>query len=62
VVLYKPWRRRIDRQRAHLVSEEEDAISGDEMPVSDDGREDIVGSSSNIGEVEVVTVEMDGKK
>jgi len=45
-----------------MVSEEEDEISGDEIPVSDDGRENVVGSSSNIGEVEVVTVEMDGKK
>jgi hypothetical protein len=62
MVLYKPWRRRIDCQRAQLVSVDEDTICGDEMLVSVDGRGDVVGSCLNIGDVEVVTVEMDGKK
>lgn len=35
VLLYKPWRRRIDRGRAHLVPAEEPGISGDGTAVSD---------------------------
>lgn len=61
VVLYKPWRRQVDRRRAHLVPVEEEGALDEETTVSDE--EVIAGTSSlAIGEVEVVNVEMGGKK
>lgn len=59
LLLYKPWRRQVDRRRANLVPVEEEPVANDETTVSDE--EVIAGTSSSaIGEVEVVTV--DGKK
>jgi hypothetical protein len=64
VLLYRPWRRRVDGRKAHLVLAEEPSSAGDDILPSDRAFDDITGtsSSSEVGAVEVVTVEMDGKK
>lgn len=63
VLLYKPWRRQVDRRRAHLVPVEEEPVANNETTMSLSDEEVIAGTSfSAIGEVEVVTVQVDGKK
>ncbi|TLD20976.1 high-affinity nickel transport protein [Venturia nashicola] len=57
VLLYRPWRRQVDRRRAHLVEIDESpatAVAGPDI---------IAGTNSGaIEEVEVITVPVDGKK
>lgn len=64
VLLYKPWRRRIDRRRAHLVPVEEPLGANDDIMVSDPAREDVNTGMifPEIGAAEVESVETyDGK-
>lgn len=61
MVHYKPWRRRIDRRRMHLIlAAEYPAI--DEDTVVSDGEVIAVPTSSGVDEVEAVKVAMDEKK
>jgi nickel/cobalt transporter (NiCoT) family protein len=63
VLLYKPWRRQVDRRRAHLVPAEASERTGDSGLVSEEAFEDVdPPSPTDSGPVEIMALEMGSKK
>ncbi|KAE9976984.1 hypothetical protein EG328_002311 [Venturia inaequalis] len=61
VLLYRPWRRKVDSRRSHLIVVDEEPVEDDETHPS--GAEVMAGTSSSaIRKAEAITIQVDGKK